>query len=217
MTNKQGTEKCNGAHCKCMDIGGQCPNMHWYHCKEHNPEAYAKGTPRPEKCICNHGNVLTDCYPKTRCACKVHGDFSSPQGDTPEWEEMKGQIAQEILGKLEYRGFYDAGKYLDGDIIEAIEPFIRKLQQEARKVSDETKQFYYNRGYLDGREAERKEIVEAIKKIYISEEVQVGQKPLGGHKPFSRPLPPYTKYTEGFDDALDRILKFITQRGKSNG
>ena len=48
MTNKQGTEKCNGAHCKCMDIGGQCPNMHWYHCKEHNPEAYAKGTPRHE-------------------------------------------------------------------------------------------------------------------------------------------------------------------------
>lgn len=25
-----------------MDVGGQCPNMHWYHCKEHNPEAKPK-------------------------------------------------------------------------------------------------------------------------------------------------------------------------------
>ena len=35
--------KCTGAHCRCMDIGGQCPNTHWYHCKECNPDAYAKG------------------------------------------------------------------------------------------------------------------------------------------------------------------------------
>lgn len=35
-------QKCSGAHCRCMDIGGQCPNMHWYHCKKHNPKAKPK-------------------------------------------------------------------------------------------------------------------------------------------------------------------------------
>lgn len=55
------------------------------------------------------------------------------QVDTPGWEEMKGQMAQGILGKLEYRGFYDAGKYLDGDIIEAIEPFIHNLLLQAKE------------------------------------------------------------------------------------
>ena len=29
-----------------------------------------------EKCICNHAHPTTDCYPKTRCACRVHGDFT---------------------------------------------------------------------------------------------------------------------------------------------
>lgn len=29
-----------------------------------------------EKCICNHSNPDTRCYPVTRCACKVHGKFS---------------------------------------------------------------------------------------------------------------------------------------------
>jgi hypothetical protein len=28
-----------------------------------------------KKCICNHSNPEIDCYPKTRCACKVHGKF----------------------------------------------------------------------------------------------------------------------------------------------
>lgn len=42
-------KKCSGVHCRCMDIGGQCPNMHWYHCKEHNVYAYEKGANRPEK------------------------------------------------------------------------------------------------------------------------------------------------------------------------
>ncbi len=31
-----------------------------------------------KKCICNHSNPK-DCYPKIRCACKVHGDFSEKE------------------------------------------------------------------------------------------------------------------------------------------
>lgn len=30
--------KCNGAHCKCMNLGGTCPNHHYATCKEHNPQ-----------------------------------------------------------------------------------------------------------------------------------------------------------------------------------
>ena len=30
-------KKCNGMHCKCMNLAGQCPNMHYAECSEHNP------------------------------------------------------------------------------------------------------------------------------------------------------------------------------------
>lgn len=36
----------------------------------------------------------------------------------------QNQITQAILAALEYRGFYDAGKYLDGTIWERIKPHI---------------------------------------------------------------------------------------------
>lgn len=32
----RGTKKgCTGAHCKCMNIGNSCPNMHYVDCFEH--------------------------------------------------------------------------------------------------------------------------------------------------------------------------------------
>lgn len=37
-------------------------------------------------------------------------------------EDLKFIIPQQILAALEYRGFYDAGKYLDDDFWEKIEP-----------------------------------------------------------------------------------------------
>lgn len=30
--------KCNGAHCKCMNLGGNCPNNHYATCAEHSPK-----------------------------------------------------------------------------------------------------------------------------------------------------------------------------------
>lgn len=41
-------------------------------------------------------------------------------------KEFSGQtpLSQAILGALEYRGFYDAGKYLDEDIATKISPII---------------------------------------------------------------------------------------------
>lgn len=51
MTEKQ--KKCSGAHCRCMNLGGQCPNIHPSECIEHCPELVAKmkhNTTTEEKC-----------------------------------------------------------------------------------------------------------------------------------------------------------------------
>jgi DNA polymerase elongation subunit (family B) len=60
---------------------------------------------------------------------------------TTTWEEEKYQITQAILGALEYRGFYDAGKYLDNTILEHVEPIFKALltsrEEAARKEERE--------------------------------------------------------------------------------
>lgn len=38
-------KKCTGAHCKCMNLDGECPNMHHADCVEHNP--YLKSPTKP--------------------------------------------------------------------------------------------------------------------------------------------------------------------------
>lgn len=49
----------------------------------------------------------------------------------------QSQLSQAILGALEYRGFYDAGKYLDDSIAEKIAPilklFITSVLEEEKK------------------------------------------------------------------------------------
>lgn len=44
-----------------------------------------------------------------------------------EKENPQNQITQAILGGMEYRGFYDCGKYLDEDIWERIKPIFINL------------------------------------------------------------------------------------------
>lgn len=45
---------------------------------------------------------------------------------------FEAKLAQAILDALEYRGFYDAGKYLDETLIEHIRPLIRTEIANAR-------------------------------------------------------------------------------------
>ncbi len=49
------------------------------------------------------------------------------------WRERKHQFAQAILVALEYRGFYDCGKYLDDTIFESIEPLITEVEAGAEQ------------------------------------------------------------------------------------
>lgn len=57
-------------------------------------------------------------------------------------EKFSGQteLSQAILGTLEYRGFNDAGKYIDDDISKAIVPILKSfLQTELEAVIRETR------------------------------------------------------------------------------
>lgn len=65
----------------------------------------------------------------------------APQKDTQSDEEIEehemtpfeAQLAQRILAALEYRGFYDCGKYLDTSLIEHLRPLLTHLSQEAEE------------------------------------------------------------------------------------
>jgi len=39
-------KKCSGAHCRCMNLDGECPDMHYGDCKEHNPYLKPKDLPK---------------------------------------------------------------------------------------------------------------------------------------------------------------------------
>lgn len=69
-------------------------------------------------------------------------------------EELKEKLPQEILGALEYRGFYDCGKYLDETIYKHIEPILSQslTEQHERDVQS------------------FREKVEGMKKNYVSDD-----------------------------------------------
>jgi len=48
-----------------------------------------------------------------------------------EMTQFESKLAQAILGALEYRGFYDCGKYLDASLIEHIRPLLETERRQA--------------------------------------------------------------------------------------
>ena len=62
--------------------------------------------------------------------CKHH---TAEEIEEHEMTPFESQLAQSILGALEYRGFYDCGKYLDTSLIEHIRPLLHQELQKARK------------------------------------------------------------------------------------
>lgn len=53
--------------------------------------------------------------------------------ESVEYTADEHKMAQAILGALEYRGFYDCGKYLDETIIDHIRPVISTLIEQTKK------------------------------------------------------------------------------------
>jgi hypothetical protein len=68
-----------------------------------------------------------------------------------EMTPFEAKLAQAILGALEYRGFYDCGKYLDTSLIERIRPLLTQ-QGDTR--------------YQQGREDERERIEKYAGKVF---------------------------------------------------
>lgn len=129
---------------------GTCPEVEVVECPPNlDPELFAMAdlviAPTPERNIRYHPDPATqealqkaqdehDGFsptPEKKKSTKATPELTDLEQkstkETPEWEEIRGQMAQAVLGKMEYRGFYDAGKYLGEDVIEAIEPFVRSL------------------------------------------------------------------------------------------
>lgn len=69
---------------------------------------------------------LTYC---SNAACSCHTAKASA---TPDWEKDKYEISQAILGAMEYRGFDDAGKYLDESLLERIKPIFDRWLTQSR-------------------------------------------------------------------------------------
>jgi hypothetical protein len=67
-----------------------------------------------------------------------------------EMTSFDRELAQAILSALEYRGFYDCGKYLDASLIEYIRPILDA--ERAKAIKDTEKAFggckkCYGKGY----------------------------------------------------------------------
>lgn len=66
--------------------------------------------------------------------------------------DWHAQLPQAILAALEYRGFYDAGKYLDDTILEHVAPIVEKelLAQRSAIVEEAIRkvEHYYGKDPL---------------------------------------------------------------------
>lgn len=94
-------EKCTGLHCRCMDIGGQCSNMHWYHCKVHNADAYQKGGPAPQHTSPEkeHGRFCSGTHESQECPTAP----SFTEKTLEEFREKYGWL-NGIVENFGYRG-----------------------------------------------------------------------------------------------------------------
>ena len=62
--------------------------------------------------------------------CGLQGCHSPSGTEKGDWRD---ELPQAILAALEYRGFYDCGKYLDDTFLEHIAPIIQKEIEAAEK------------------------------------------------------------------------------------
>lgn len=67
-----------------------------------------------------------------------------------EMTDFERELAQAILYALEYRGFYDCGKYIDADLIARIRPLMQKQEQEAFDVDGTARDILKGARYVTG-------------------------------------------------------------------
>lgn len=87
--------------------------------------------------------------------------------------ELEKTIAQMILAALEFRGFYDAGKYLDDDILEHVMPVVKEYSLSIIMQSVGKKEKFvghyvprdFLEGMTEGSNNRREQTIENAKKI----------------------------------------------------
>lgn len=77
---------------------------------------------------------LEDDKPPVPCEhCPCHNQKSVEEIAEEDMTDFERNLAQAILGALEYRGFYDCGKYLDTLFIERIRPLLAQRERAVRE------------------------------------------------------------------------------------
>lgn len=97
-----------------------------------------------------------------------HQPSKSDEIEEIEEDEMtpfEQNLAQAILSALEYRGFYDCGKYLDTSLIEHLRPILdAETKKAVEEVVRENSDKLWGEGYTAGILYERNRIEEIFEK-----------------------------------------------------
>ena len=87
----------------------------------------------------NKGTCLIcgkETQPEKKCTCKFRNTQHTTHNDEAIINDLRRTLPQDILGAMEYRGFYDCGKYLDDSLFKGIEPRLRQALSQARADQD---------------------------------------------------------------------------------
>lgn len=125
--NTQKKECC--PKCSCGIVGNDCGKCHNPVCKCHTTQEEAWEQ------LCEDYKFLFTDVPsfegfKTRVKSVSEQAVAERERELREaivGMDEQNEVTQAILAGLEYRGFYDAGKYLDGTIWESVTPLLVSL------------------------------------------------------------------------------------------
>lgn len=96
-------KKCNGSHCRCMNIAGNCPNMHPVECEEHCPNLVKEWRAKQEKGFKSEEKKMNTCIVYRTQAQGLKSDIEKSNyndSETPQFEACvfsDGRTAQRWL------------------------------------------------------------------------------------------------------------------------
>ncbi len=174
-TNK---EKCNGTHCKCMNLGEQCPNRHYYNCVDCNPDF----PPPQEKKVGHFCPYYNDdcptCTPPAPQENTWRGDLTKEFGihfQSPGEFQFLVSFISNLLSQAKQDGYDEAMRTTNSGrrILALVEKAEKKAYVDGLNagISDEQANWHFVlddtkfADLMDGKEYGINEVVEYIKKL----------------------------------------------------